>query len=47
MRNLRWVLNTLAKFRLDTITQLYLRIEYVYLFEKGETISSLLKLTIN
>ena len=41
MRNLRWVLNTLAKFRLDMIT---LTGQNIFIcLKKGQTISSLLK----
>ena len=48
MRNLRWVLNTLAKFRPYMITLTVSKDSiYVYLIKKEETISSLLKLLPN
>ena len=52
MRNLRWVLNTLAKFRLDVITLTVSKDRNVLRYKKGyekmnkgETISSLLSLS--
>ena len=43
MRNLRWVLNTLAKFHLDMITLFVSKVRICLFFsKKEETISSLL-----